>query len=222
MFISLWRKKGISGIPLVGSHTISNSQLLSQPQMKGRSSSSPNSSGVMVYLILGIGCSLVVLTTVFFLPSSTSSLASIGSTHSKSSKNVNTVKGVNDNSLELHSVSTSDNSNYKKGVPPFWLVVNMKFENEEKAKIFENEFAKLASYVKSNEADTTLSYQLAKSDKGPFTYLVFERYTDKEKAYLNVHRSSMEFKSFKSKLLELEPIINGESYIQMDDDFGFL
>ena len=217
--MSLWRKKGLSGTTFIGKHVIVNSQLLSQLQTRGTSSSSPNSRGVMVYLILGF--SLVVLTTILLIPSS-SSFTSFGITPSENPKHVNTVKGVKDNSLEFHSASISDNSHYKKEVPPFWLVVNMKFKSDENAKIFENEFAKLASYVKSNEADTTLSYQLAKSDKSPFTYLVFERYTDKEKAYLNLHRSSMEFQSFKSKLLELEPIINGESYIQMDDDFGFL
>ena len=112
---------------------------------------------------------------------------------------------------------------YKSGVyndNSFWLVVNITFQTEENAILFEKEFAKLALFVESNEPET-LSYKLAKSDKRPFSYIVFERYSDKEKAYLTIHKSSEEFKSFKSKLLELEPTINGESYSQVDP-FGFI
>ena len=117
-------------------------------------------------------------------------------------------------------VNRTDILSKRKPQNSFWLVVNITFQTKERAMIFEKEFAKLASFVEANEADT-LSYTVAKSDTTPLTYIIFERYIDKEKAYLEIHRSSEEFKRFKSKLSELEPTINGESYLQTDN-VGFL
>lgn len=65
---------------------------------------------------------------------------------------------------------------------------------------------------------TTLSYQVAISDKDPLMVVVLERYSDKENGYLTVHRSGGEFLKFRELLKGMqekgEVEINGESYIE--------
>ena len=59
---------------------------------------------------------------------------------------------------------------------------------------------------------TTLAYSLLKSDKDPLTVMVFEKYEDKEHAYLQVHKSSAPFLAFRPRLAALAPVITGQSY----------
>lgn len=65
---------------------------------------------------------------------------------------------------------------------------------------------------------TTLSYQVAISDKNPLQVLVMERYSDKENGYLTVHKSGKEFLKFREQLKGMqdrgEVVINGESYLE--------
>ena len=42
--------------------------------------------------------------------------------------------------------------------------------------------------------------------------MVFEKYADKDHAYLDVHKSSAPFLAFRPQLAALEPEITGESY----------
>lgn len=95
----------------------------------------------------------------------------------------------------------------------------MTFRRSEDVEIFKAAFAPLAVVVKENEAGT-LSYGLAISDKDPLMVLIFERYVDKDDAYLRVHRSSESFQVFRPQLAALKANISGESYIE--SDLGFV
>ncbi|GAB5030947.1 Hypothetical protein NocV09_00402220 [Nannochloropsis oceanica] len=111
-------------------------------------------------------------------------------------------------------------SHPRRPVPgAFWLVVSVTFRRSEDVEIFKAAFAPLAVVVKENEAGT-LSYGLAISDKDPLMVLIFERYVDKDDAYLRVHRSSESFQVFRPQLAALKANISGESYIE--SDLGFV
>jgi hypothetical protein len=129
----------------------------------------------------------------------------------------------------------------KRQLPPSgsWvLVVTLKFSDAEKLAAFEEIFRPVADYVRAHEP-STLSYDLLKSDKEPLQVMIFERYADKEHAYLEVanslseneparllcsttdglllgmyqvHRSSTPFLEFRPKLAALAPEMSGHSY----------
>jgi len=67
---------------------------------------------------------------------------------------------------------------------------------------------------------TTLSYQVAISDKDPLLIVVMERYSDKEHGYLEVHRSGSEFLKFRERLKGMQEdgdvVIEGESYFETE------
>lgn len=119
---------------------------------------------------------------------------------------------VSTQSLPLPSLPTPS-----KGA--FWLVVQVTFRRSKDVETFKTSFAPLAALVKENEGGT-LSYGLAVSDKDPRMVLIFERYTDKDDAYLRVHRSSEPFQVFRPQLAALKANISGESYIE--SDLGFV
>jgi quinol monooxygenase YgiN len=52
------------------------------------------------------------------------------------------------------------------------------------------------------------------SEKDPLCATIFERYADKETAFLEVHRGSDRFKAFRPALAALEPEIDGHSYYE--------
>jgi len=101
----------------------------------------------------------------------------------------------------------------------FWLTVQVTFKRAEDVDIFKTAFAPLAAFVEKNEP-RTLSYSMAQSDKDPKTVLLFERYVDKNDAYLEVHRKSAPFKVFRPQLAAMEATISGESYIE--SNMGFM
>jgi quinol monooxygenase YgiN len=117
----------------------------------------------------------------------------------------------------------------------FVLLVNMKFATIDHRNTFLKLMEPVCNYVYSNEGpaitststsssssgkleQTTLSYQVAISDKNPLQVLVMERYSDKENGYLTVHKSGKEFLKFREQLKGMqdrgEVVINGESYLE--------
>ena len=91
------------------------------------------------------------------------------------------------------------------------LAVSMTFKSAEDLAEFERIFRPVADHVRAREP-TTLAYSLLKSDKDPLTVMVFEKYEDKEHAYLQVHKSSAPFLAFRPRLAALAPVITGQSY----------
>jgi quinol monooxygenase YgiN len=98
----------------------------------------------------------------------------------------------------------------------FLLSVVMKFKSIEAKEHFQVLFQPYSEYVRLNEPQT-LSYVLYESDKEATQVMIFERYMNKE-AYLNIHRVSKEFLSFREKLQSMvsESLVelNGHSYIE--------
>ena len=105
---------------------------------------------------------------------------------------------------------------------PFSLLVTLNFQDDESLQVFLKAIEPLANYIREHEPDT-LAYEVLLSDKDPLQALLLERYSDKENAFLKVHRSSQQFLDFRPKLAELEKAgkvtISGHSYL--DSQIGF-
>ena len=103
----------------------------------------------------------------------------------------------------------------------FVLRVQLNFRSQEAKETFLIHFESLLDTVKHSEPNT-LSFQLMESEKSPLRLLLFERFTDKEIAYQQVHRSSTAFVKLKSYLHELGQMgvtVEGESYTE---SYGFI
>lgn len=99
----------------------------------------------------------------------------------------------------------------------FFLGVTIKFPQASDKDDFKVIFTPLAKYVEEKELGT-ISYILMESDKDPLEIMILERYQDKD-YYLNVHRSSGEFKVFREKFQEMitkGAAVDGHSYIETD------
>lgn len=104
----------------------------------------------------------------------------------------------------------------------FVLLVNMKFSELSHRDTFLQLIKPVCQDVIANEgpnsAGTTLSYQVAISDKNPLMVVVMERYSDKDNGYLTVHKSGKEFLKFRKELQGMQERgnveISGESYIE--------
>lgn len=108
----------------------------------------------------------------------------------------------------------------------FVLLVNMKFKSLDLRDKFLEWIEPVCNDVIANESpagssgstQTTLSYQVAISDKNPLMVVVIERYSDKDNGYLTVHRSGGEFLKFRELLKSMqekgEVEIEGESYLE--------
>ena len=104
----------------------------------------------------------------------------------------------------------------------FALLVSLKFESI----AYRDRFLKLARPVCEDVASRekkTLSYKIAISDKDETLVMFLERYTDKDDAYLKIHKSGNEFLRFREELKGMqdrgEVEISGESYIETDLGF---
>ena len=108
----------------------------------------------------------------------------------------------------------------------FVLLVNMKFSSLDLRDKFLKLIEPVCGDVFANESPvgsrgstkTTLSYQVAISDKNPLMIVVMERYSDKDNGYLTVHRSGNEFQKFREILKGMQDKgdveISGESYLE--------
>jgi quinol monooxygenase YgiN len=122
--------------------------------------------------------------------------------------------------------ATKHEARISNGVGAFVLLVNMNFSSLSYRDTFLDLIEPLCNYVIANESPvgsrrstmTTLSYQVAISDKNPLEVLVLERYSDKDNGYLRVHKSGGEFLKFREQLKGMqdrgEVQIEGESYLE--------
>uniref|UniRef100_A0A7S1UNL8 ABM domain-containing protein n=1 Tax=Grammatophora oceanica TaxID=210454 RepID=A0A7S1UNL8_9STRA len=111
---------------------------------------------------------------------------------------------------------------HQQNDPAFSLLVKLRFEEESYKQQFLRDIGPVASYVKQHEPQT-LAYEVLLSDSDPLQVLIIERYADKEKAYLEIHKSSEEFLQFRPKLKAMmeegKVSMDGHSYI--DSQVGF-
>lgn len=133
----------------------------------------------------------------------------------------------------LGSKRSTSNSNHRNssnsgdkgdGGGAFVLLVNMKFVSIIHRDKFLTLIEPVCKDVRANEGPdrgssrTTLSYQVAISDKDPLLVVVMERYNDKDNGYLTVHRSGKEFLKFREQLKGMQSDghveIMGESYLE--------
>ena len=117
----------------------------------------------------------------------------------------------------------------------FVLLVNLKFTTLEHRDMFLQLIDPVCKDVQANEGplnkqsptagssattETTLSYKVALSDKDPLMAIVMERYSDKERGYLDIHRSGKEFQKFREQLKKMQEdghvTIEGESYLETE------
>ena len=118
----------------------------------------------------------------------------------------------------------------------FVLLVNLKFTTPEHRDTFLQLIDPVCKDVQANEGplnkqspavgssstttETTLSYKVALSDKDPLMAIVMERYSDKERGYLDIHRSGKEFQKFREQLKKMQEdgyvTIEGESYLETE------
>ena len=79
---------------------------------------------------------------------------------------------------------------------------------------------KKGGIAKPEKMITTLSYKVAISDDDPLKVLILERYSDKDNAYMDIHRSGTEFLKFRKQLKVIQEagdvMIDGHSYIETD------
>jgi quinol monooxygenase YgiN len=85
-------------------------------------------------------------------------------------------------------------------------------QNEADVATFEKAFQPLADFVAMDEPGT-ISYGYAQSDSDPRRILIFERYASKS-AYLDVHKASKHFLTFRPQLAALNAKIEGHSYYE--------
>lgn len=91
------------------------------------------------------------------------------------------------------------------------LAVQLTFSSEAKVTQMLEAIVPLIDYIRESEP-TTLGYKVMRGDDEPLKVMVLERYVDKDNAYLKVHRSSPQFYTFKGKLKELDPLVDGHSF----------
>ena len=118
--------------------------------------------------------------------------------------------------LSTLAVSRFLQPSHRSVVPAaFFLGVKVVFPTEQDKVEFESEFEKLAAFVRSSEPQT-ISYELLRSDKNPLQIYILERYGSKTD-YLEVHRKSQPFLSFREKfqgLIEKGALVDGDSYLE--------
>jgi quinol monooxygenase YgiN len=155
------------------------------------------SSVLLVVLGSGILVVLLVLSIVRFAMSSSNAEGSFGVTTNLDRGNV---------------------------APPFSLLVTLTFTESTCKEQFILDITPLCEYIRQYESNTTLSYEVLRSDSNPLQVLVLERYEDKETAYLQIHKSSPPFLQFRAQLQEMQQkghvTIQGASYY--DAGIGFV
>lgn len=104
----------------------------------------------------------------------------------------------------------------------FVLCVRLKFTSLDARDQFLHHFKLLSDAVAGNEPQT-LSFQIMQADNDSLSLLLFERFLNKQDAYLTVHKCSDQFKRVKSFLNDLGPQcqMEGQSYIEIESH-GFI
>ena len=131
--------------------------------------------------------------------------------------------------LNDETATKAETRQHEQSSPPspelpniFSLMVELQFSDEAARDAFLTDIAPLAQAVRDTEPGT-LAYQVMQSDKDPLHVLMMERYTEKEHAYLRVHKQSDAFVAFRPKLQALQDAgkvtLSGHSYT--DTAVGF-
>ena len=118
----------------------------------------------------------------------------------------------------------NNNHNYNNSsAPAFSLLVTLTFDTDQSKQEFMALFAPLAEYVATHEPNT-LAYQVLESDQNPLQILLLERYADKQRDYLDTHKSSTAFSDFRAKLAVMQEtkqvVLSGQSYV--DGSVGYI
>ena len=112
-------------------------------------------------------------------------------------------------------------SNHPK---PFSLMVKLTFIELQYQEQFIQDITPLCQYIQEHERDTTIAYEVLLSDQDPLQVLILERYTDKENAFLQIHKTSVPFLEFRTKLQTMQTnqyvTIDGASYY--DSGIGYI
>jgi quinol monooxygenase YgiN len=111
---------------------------------------------------------------------------------------------------ELGNCKSTLESREKEGV--FVLAVTMRFKTTSDYEKFVAIWTPVADHCRNYEPGT-LSYEMMQSDKDPNQIMILERYATKDD-YLEVHKKSAPFLTFRPQLAALEPEIAGQSYIE--------
>ncbi len=102
------------------------------------------------------------------------------------------------------------------------LAVTLRFKTDADKTEFKKNLQPYALYVQKNEP-LTLSYILSESDKDSKQMHIMERYVNKD-AYLNVHKKSPEFVTFRKQLFDMQGqgrlTIEGHSYQEVGIGFN--
>jgi quinol monooxygenase YgiN len=116
---------------------------------------------------------------------------------------------------------SSSKSNGKK---PFSLMVKLTFTELQHQQQFLQDITPLCQYIQEHESTTTLAYEILLSDQNPLQVLIMERYVDKEHAFLQIHKTSIPFLEFRTKLQTMQNhqhiIVEGSSYY--DSGIGYV
>jgi quinol monooxygenase YgiN len=100
----------------------------------------------------------------------------------------------------------------------FSLLVTLHFSALDYKHQFLQDIQPLVDYVSQHEPDT-IAYTVLQSDKEPLQLLILERYVNKDVAFVQVHRSSTPFQTFRPKLQAMvdagHVVIEGQSYNDM-------
>jgi quinol monooxygenase YgiN len=112
-------------------------------------------------------------------------------------------------------------SNHPK---PFSLMVKLTFIELQYQEQFIRDITPLCQHIQEHERDTTIAYEVLLSDQDPLQVLILERYMDKENAFLQIHKTSVPFLEFRTKLQTMQTnqyvTIDGASYY--DSGIGYI
>lgn len=113
-------------------------------------------------------------------------------------------------------LSSSTMPSEQSMIPIFSLLVTLQFADASSKARFFDDISPVAEHCRLHEPDT-LSYQIMESDKDPLQVMVVERYRDKDHAYLQIHKSSAPFLTFRAKLQAMQTdkkvTVSGHSYL---------
>mmetsp|Transcript_39213 Transcript_39213/g.54443 ORF Transcript_39213/g.54443 Transcript_39213/m.54443 type:complete len:143 (-) Transcript_39213:237-665(-) len=100
----------------------------------------------------------------------------------------------------------------------FVLAVDFYFKDSESLEEFLTAAQAIVKHCLAKEPDT-FTYEISRSDKNPLHLQFYERYSNKDDAYMNVHKSSEAFMSFRSKVQQMEKdarvSISGNSFQEL-------
>ena len=116
--------------------------------------------------------------------------------------------------IKLHMAKFKPEIN-KNGSQTFFLILFLTFATEDALHDFTVGFKDYQAYVRKHEP-YTLQFELSRSDQSKRRLMVIERYANKDRDYLETHRKSLEFISWRSRVADWEQKglvnITGESF----------